>query len=124
LAGSDATCPEYTASERDFRGPSARRDVSLERRFGVGIVALGVGQSALAAATLLGPDSDPLTGWTTAALALGSFVLGGLILTERMPLDITDGQRRLLGFIANASVVGGIAGTLVGVLLLAGPLLG
>jgi hypothetical protein len=97
------------------------------------MVALGVGQATLAAATLLGPDSDPLTGWTTAVLVLGSFTLAALVLSGRLPLDVADGQRQLFGVIANASLfgvianaslVGGIAGTLTGVFLLVAPLVG
>jgi len=97
--------------------------VSLERRFGVGIFALGVGQGFLAAATLLGPESDGLTGWTMAFLSVASFALAGLILSERLPLDVADSQRRPLGVIATASIVGGVAGALVGLFLLVEPVL-
>lgn len=98
--------------------------MSLERRFGLGVVALGVGQSTLAAATLLGPDSDALTGWSMAFLAVSSFTLGTLQVTGWLSLDVTDGQRRLARVVANALVVGGVAGTLAGLSLLVGPLLG
>jgi len=93
--------------------------VSLQRRFGLGVVALGVGQSALAVATVLGPDSDALTGWSMAFLAVSSFTLGTLQVTGRLSLDVTDTHRRLLRVVTNALVVGGVAGTLAGVLLVA-----
>lgn len=81
------------------------------------MLALGVGEATLAAATLLGPD--PLTGWTMALLAVGSFALGAFQVTGRMPLEVTARQERLFREIVNATLVCGVFVTLVGGLLLA-----
>jgi hypothetical protein len=59
-----------------------------------------------------------------AVLAASSFALGALLITGRLGLDATDTQERMLRVIANASVVGGAAGALVGGRLLVAPLLG
>ena len=92
--------------------------MSLERRFGLGLCSLGVGQAVLAVSNYVGSGADPVGVWTTAFLAAASFALGALQLSGRIPLDVTPTQGRLLRFVSNASIVGGLGVGFVGTVLL------
>gem|GEM_PF-2017691 len=92
--------------------------MSLERRLGLGLCSLGVGQALLAVSTGVGSGGGPLELWTTACLAGSSFGLGALLVTGRLPLEGTSGQRRAVRFLGTASIVGGLCVTLVALILL------
>ncbi|MFB6138837.1 MAG: hypothetical protein ABEJ26_00190 [Halosimplex sp.] len=92
--------------------------MSLERRLGLGLCSLGVGQAVLAVSNYVAPGAHPLETWPTAFLAGASFGLGALLVSGRLPLDGTPTQRRVVRLVANACILAGLGVSIVGAVLL------